>query len=226
MTGSGQVGWAGGRLSWLPASAWLLTVLVVYALWWVGGSGPWSPFEDQHYVWMNVLAPVVAGSIAAYGILPRVDWVDQQAVTRPQWRDTVALALLLVAFSVVPLLARWLLSLGDAYLFFAPEGTQSSVQFLDPNFVAASWRYSLDVATVLAAMCLLVAVVGRRLGPLTGPACLLALLYMQGYRLAPAWFPRVDDPSDWRPAALVAALVVGGLAAFRLSSSGARPLIR
>lgn len=223
---SGWRGWASGRRVWLTVGAWVVCLALVYMWWWVGTDGPWAPFEDAYYARLWSFGPVIAGSVAIYGILPGLDWVDLQAVTHPHRRDAVAAGVLVAAFALIPPLARWLFGLGNFYANFIPSDRLPDPNALD-DIVPASvfWLVAVEVATVLGATLLLTAAVGRLIGPLTGPVCHLALLTVMGYRLAPAWFPRLDEAQGWLPVVAGVTVMAIGIAAFRLSRSGARTLL-
>lgn len=212
-------GWASGRRPRLVAGMWVLAFALVYLWWWVAGIWPGSPWEDNYGIFLISAAPTLAGAMALYGILPGIDWVDQQAVTHPQRRDTVAAGVIAVVFAGIPPLARWLFDVTTLYLRFVSETR------LPPPDARYFWMWGLETGVVLAATCGMVGLLGRLLGPLMGLACFAALLTIQGYRLAPELIPRVDGPHSALAFAGALLTVAIGLAAFRLSRSGTRPLI-
>ncbi|MEA5053611.1 MAG: hypothetical protein VB093_09240 [Propionicimonas sp.] len=192
---------------------------LVYLRWWLGTAGPWAPPDDEYGPSLRSFAPFVGGLVAIYGVLPAMDWIDLQAVTHPQRRDTLAVGVVLVAFAGVAPLVRWFYEVSDLHRLFIPEVIQ-----LAParDFLVSG----LHTAAVLGASCAMVALLGRRLGPAAGLVCYLGMLTVQGYRLAPGLIPRLGDPQS--VVSVIAALLTAllGLVAFRLSRSGARPLIR
>lgn len=220
-------GWALGRRPRLVAGVWALTLVVVYMWWWMAAGGPWAPFDDQYGIFTVALVPTLAGIIAFYGILPRLDWVDLQAVMRPQRRDTIAAGVLVLAFAGIPPLVRWAFTLNPVFLVFVPAERIPGPEYLDS---AAPfdyfWIFGLGVGAVLGATLMMISLFGRLIGPLAGVVCYAGLVTIQGYRLAPELIPRVDQPHS--PLAIAAAILttIIGLTAFRLSHSGARPLIR
>ncbi|MGC3952909.1 MAG: hypothetical protein QM804_01420 [Propionicimonas sp.] len=216
---SGWRGWASGRRPWLPAVAWVLALVVVCVRWWGVMTGPWSPYDDLYGPSLRGFAPFLGGAVALYGVLPRADWIDLQAVVSPQGRDTVAAAAVVVTFAAIPSLVRWLFTVSDFHTWFAPENVQL-------NSARAFALTGLEVAAVLGATCGMVGLVGRRFGPIAGLVCYAGLITIQGYRLAPALIPRLGDPhSPWSYLGALLTVVLG-LTAFRLSRSGTRPVIR
>ena len=215
----GWRGWASGRQLWLPVLAWVLALVVVYVRWWGIMTGPWSPHDDLYGPSPRGFAPFLGGAVALYGILPRADWIDLQAVARPQRRDAVAAALVVGAFGAIPSLVRWLFTLSDFYTWFKPENIQL-------NSVCAFALTGLEVAVVLGATCGMVGLFGRRFGPMAGLVCYFGLITIKGYRLAPTLIPRLGD--DHSAVSYVGALLttILGLAAFRLTRSGTQPGIR
>ncbi len=213
-------GWASGRRPWLVAALWALAFVLVYLWWWVAGIWPGSPWEDTYGIFMISAAPTLAGAMALFGILPGVDWVDQQAVAHPQRRDTVAAGVIAVTFGAIPPLARWLFDVTTLYLRFVSETR------LPPPDARYFWMWGLETSVVLAVTCGMVGLLGRLLGPLMGLACFAALLTIQGYRVAPELIPRVGE--QYSLVSYVGALltITLGLGAFRLSRSGTRPLMR
>lgn len=216
---AGWRGWASGRRLWLPAVLWPIAVVVVYTRWWLGTAGPWAPPDDPYGPSLRSLAPFLGGTLALYGVLPGVDWVDLQAVTHPQRRDTIAVGVVIAAFAGIAPLVRHLYDLSDIQTLFIPEVIEAA-PFRD--FLVSG----LHTAAVLGATCAAVGIFGRVFGPIAGLACYLGMLTIQGYRLAPALIPRLPDPHP--PLAIAGALltVVVGLACFRLTRSGTRPLIK
>lgn len=211
-------GWASGRQLWLPVVAWVLALMVVYVRWWGIMTGPWSPYDDLYGPSPRGFVPFLGGAVALYGILPRADWIDLQAVARPQRRDTIVAALVVGAFGAIPPLVRWLITLSNFYTWFKPENIQL-------NSVSAFALTGLEVAAVLGATCGMVGLVGRRFGPIAGLVCYAGLITIQGYRLAPVLIPRLGDPhSSWSYLGVLLTVVLG-LTAFRLSRSGTRPVI-
>ena len=87
------------------------------------------------------------------------------------------------------------------------------------------WHFGLGVGITLGATVLLVGVAGRLLGPLTGILCYSVLLTIQARRLAPGLIPRLDEAETALSVTLALLTVAIGLLVFRLSRSGARPLI-
>lgn len=220
---TGWRGWASGRRLWLTGGLWLLALLSTYAWWWMRADWPWTPFDDKYSTVIAGIVPTLSGAIALYGILPGLDWVDLQAVTRPQLRDTAAATLIVVAFAALPPLIRWLLTLDAFYLRFVPENILAEPE--SPQWVAQFWGLGLETGFVIGATCLMTGLLGRLLGPLMGIVCYSGLLTIQGYRLMPLTFPRLGDVRSGLSLVAAALVVVLGLAAFRLSRSGARPLI-
>lgn len=223
---TGWRGWASGRQPWLTVGLWLAAVGSVYLWWWGRADWPWVPWGDPYSINAVGAIPALAGAMAIYGVLPGADWIDLQAVTRPQLRDTITTGLLVVAFAAIPPLARWLFTLGDLYLTFLPEDRVFSWQvgadvLPFPHF----WAFGLGVGTALGATLLLVGVFGRLLGPLTGILCYSALLTIQSWRFAPTLIPRVYEPHTALSLSAGLLTVVLGLVGFRLSRSGTRPLI-
>lgn len=220
-------GWASGRRLWLAGGLWVLTFLSVYLWWWQGAQWPWAPFEDQYGIYVVGTAPAVGGAMAIYGLLPGVDWIDLQAVTHPQRRDVIAAGLLVIGFAAIPPLVRWLFTLSTWYLRFVPEPFQPANP-ASPDAPAPFhffWDYGFGVATSLGATLALTGAIGRLLGPLTGILCYAGLLTIQSRRLAPGLIPRLDAPQTALSLTGGLLTVALGLAAFRLSRSGARPLI-
>jgi hypothetical protein len=224
---AGWRGWAKGRSLWLPFSAWVAALVAVYTRWWVSSDGPWAPFEDPHYISALQFVPILAGLVAFYGILPRMDWIDAQAITGPYRRDVTAAVMLIAAFAAISPLMRVLFDLNSFYTNFVPE----NFRVADPTRLDEDLPFfwfvesGIVVAAVLGCTCLMVSLIGRTLGPISGLLCYAAILVIQGYRLAPALFPRIDQLTLPITAYATAALtIVLGLAAFRLSKSGTAPL--
>lgn len=216
---TGWRGWASGRRPWLVGVLWLLALLGVYLWWWVAGIWPWSPWEDEYGIFVISAVPTLAGAIALYGVLPGMDWIDLQAVTHPHGRDTLAAGVIVVAFAGIPPLVSWLFEATDLYLRFVSETR------LPPPPTGWFWIWGLEVGAVLGASCAMVGLLGRLLGPLTALMSLSALLTIQGERLAPDLIPRVNEPHSALSLGGAALTVALGLAAFRVSRSGVRPLI-
>jgi len=222
-------GWAKGRILWLPAAGWLAALGVVYTQWWQGLDGSWAPHDDSYFVTVMEIAPVLAGLIGIWGILPRMDWVDAQATTHPQRRDTIAATILAAAFALIPPLTRWLFTLNAAYTAFIPPDytIADPAQLADALPTAVVWQLVPHIAGVLGLAILLTSILGRTFGPIAGLAGYIGILFIQGYRLAPALLPRMFDrtaPDAWvTPATgtiLPSAILIAALAAFRLTHSG------
>ncbi|MCW5952315.1 MAG: hypothetical protein KIT69_08665 [Propionibacteriaceae bacterium] len=220
-------GWASGRQLRLTGGLWALAFVGVYVWWWRAVDWPWASFGDSYSINVVGVVPALAGAMAIYGVLPGADWIDLQAVTHPQRRDTIAAGLLVVAFSAIPPLVRWLFTLSDFYLNFVSEGALAGWMATPDAPVPFHyfWDFGLGVGITLGATLLLVGVVGRPLGPLTGVLCYSGLLTLQSWRLAPGLIPRLDEPRTALSLTTGLLTVVIGLTVFRLSRSGARPLI-
>lgn len=210
--------WAAGRRLGLTLTLWVAALLVVYFRGWPGMIGPWAPENDQYAASLWTFVPFATGAMALWGILPRTDWIDLQAVTHPHRRDTIAATVVIAAFAGTQALVGWLYNLDDRFTWFVPEAL---VVFPVEIYLLGA----LQTAALLGAVCGMVGLLGRTLGPIGGFACYVGLLTIQGYRLAPALIPRLGDERS--PASFAGALltVVLGLTAFRLSRSGTRPVI-
>lgn len=223
----GWRGWASGRRPWQVGALWVAAFVTVYVWWWRAADWPWAPFSDSYSINVVGVVPALAGAMAIYGVLPGADWIDLQAVTHPQRRDTVAAGLLVVAFSAIPPLVRWLFTLGDFYLNFVSEdalwGWEASPVELVPFHYF--WDFGFGVGMTLGATLLLVGAFGRLFGPLTGILCYSLLLTVQSWRLAPSLFPRGDEPQTALSLTTGLLTMLLGLTVFRLSRSGTRPLI-
>lgn len=223
---TGWRGWVYGRRLWLPAVLWVLAVAVVYVWWWVRADWPWTPDDDRYSTVIVGIIPALTGALALYGVLPGQDWVDLQAVTHPQRRDTLAAGLIIVAFAALPPLVRWLFTLNTFYLRFVPGDILSDPLALEgvaPLYLF--WGLAFETGIVIGATCLVTGVVGRLLGPLMGIVCYSSLLTIQGYRMMPFAFPRLGDDRSELSLVTGTLVVAIGLMAFRVSRSGARPLI-
>lgn len=210
--------WASGRRLGLSLALWIAALLIVYFRGWPGMLGPWAPENDQYAASLWTFVPFVAGAMALWGILPRADWIDLQAVTHPHRRDAIAAAVVMAAFAGIQALTGWLYNLDDRFSWFMPEAL---VVFPVEIYLLGA----LQTATLLGATCGMIGLFGRTLGPIAGFACYAGLLIIQGYRLAPWLIPRLADertPASYLGAVLTVAL---GLTAFRVRHSGARPLI-
>lgn len=211
--------WASGRPLWLPLALWALTLLIVYPLGWSGMTSPLAPSDDGQAIAVWSFVPFFSGALALYGIVPRADWIDLQAVTHPHRRDTVAAAVLITAFAGVAPLVGWLWTWYRPHSWFMPDALD-----LFPFEIFALG--GLQTAAVLGATCAMVGLLGRTLGPIAGFACYLGLLTIQGYRLSPALIPRLPDEHPPLSFAGAALTVTIGLAAFRLTRSGTQPVTR
>lgn len=204
--------WFTGRRLWLALASWVAAVVVSYFFWWVGTDGPWAPFDDPYYARLLSLAPALLGALGFYGVLPGLLWLDRQSPRRVQLRNTMAIILLVLAFSAIPPLLRWLFTLSDAYTIFIPKdrlaegGSQDSLAE-----ITYFWHASLEIMLVLGCTCLSIAVFGRLLGPLSGPAWYAILLVLQGQRMAPRWILRADEIHSWHSAALSITVVILGV---------------
>ncbi|MGC3952910.1 MAG: hypothetical protein QM804_01425 [Propionicimonas sp.] len=208
--------WASGRRLGLSLALWLAALLIVYFRGWPGMLGPWAPSNDEYAASLWTFVPFATGAMALWGILPRADWIDLQAVTHPHRRDTMAAAVVIAAFAGIQALVGWLYNLDDRLTWFIPEAL---IVFPVEIYLLGA----LQTAALLGASCGMVGLLGRTLGPIAGFACYLGLLLIQGYRLAPALIPRLgDDHSPWSYTG-AALTVVLGLAAFRLTRSGTQP---
>jgi hypothetical protein len=225
---AGWTAWARGRVLWLPVAAWLVALVLVYTQWWQYMGVP-SPHADEYLITLLEIAPVMAGLVAIYGILPRMDWIDAQAVTHPQRRDLTAAAVLVGAFALIPPLVRWLFSLHPFYtVFVLPESSAADPANLGRALpYSIIWPYVVFIAGVLGFALLATGFLGRTCGPILGLLGYFAVLCVQGYRLAPALIPRVLDRTETGEFVMpptgaivpIATLIVG-LAVFRLSESG------
>lgn len=224
---TGWRGWASGRQLWLAVGLWVAAAGSVYLWWWGVADWPWAPWGDSYSINAVGAVPALAGAMAIYGVLPGADWIDLQAVTRPQLRDTIAAGLLVVAFAAIPPLTRWLFTLGDFYLTFLPKDRLFSWGASPDELVPSHyfWYFGFGVGMTLGATLLLVGTFGRLFGPLTGILCYSLLLTVQSWRLAPSLFPRGDEPQTTLSLTTGLLTVVVGLIVFRLSRSGTRPLI-
>ena len=228
---SGWMGWAKGRMLWLPAVAWAAALIIVYTQWWQWLDGPWAPHDDSYYVTLLEVGPVLAGLVSIWGILPRMDWIDAQAVTHPQRRDLVAMVALIGAFALISPLARWLFALSPFYTTFVPPAftVADPAQLDDALPYGVIWQYVPHIAGVLGLAVLLTGILGRVFGPILGFLGYVGVLFIQGHRLAPMLIPRMLNrtaPDVWvtptTGAIIPVAVIAIGLTIFRLSNSGTR----
>lgn len=210
--------WASGRRLGLSLTLWAAALLIVYFRGWPGMLGPWAPENDEYAASLWTFVPFATGAMALWGILPRADWIDLQAVTHPHRRDAIAAAVVIAAFAGIQALTGWLYNLDDRFSWFMPEAL---VVFPVEIYLLGA----LQTAALLAATCGMVGLLGRTLGPIAGFACYLGLLIIQGYRLAPALIPRLGDDHSPLSYAGAALTVILGLAAFRFTRSGAQPMV-
>jgi hypothetical protein len=183
--------WAKGRSLWLPAVAWIAAILFVYTLWCYKVFGFWAPYYDDYGISALEIAPIVAGLIAIYGILPRMDWIDAQAISHPQRHDSIAAVTLVCSFALIPPLARWLFSLSDFYVNFIPVKYrypgQDWLQAIPYNVI---WVYAAFIVGVLGLGILMAGLAGRTVGPILGLLSYAAILYISGISACPRAHPK------------------------------------
>ena len=219
------VGWRSGRALWLPVAAFVVGTLVLYPFLYVAFTGPWAPYDANRWVMLLEVVPIAGGIAGLYGIVPRLAWVERQSPRAIRARDAAASAVVIAAFSALPIFVRWLWGLSDFHAVFLPPerrlwlvGEEVSVTAPIRWFAA----FGLNIAAGPALACLTTRIIGPLLGPASAALWFVGLLVAQGYGRWPIG-TRADQvaPTFTAPdAALALALIAAGALAssFRRSA--------
>ena len=219
------VGWRSGRALWLPVAAFVVGTLVLYPFLYVAFTGPWAPYDANRWVMLLEVVPIAGGIAGLYGIVPRLAWVERQSPRAIRARDAAASAVVIAAFSALPIFVRWLWGLSAFHAVFLPPerrlwlvGEELAVTAPFGWFAA----FGLNIAAVLALACLTTRIIGPLLGPASAALWFVGLLVAQGYGRWPIG-TRADQvaPTFTAPdAALALALIAAGALAssFRRSA--------
>lgn len=221
--------WSWGRQPWISLAAAATVLALLYLWWWVPFDGPWAPAENPRYVQMYELLPILGGTVAFYGIQPRLDWIDLQSPRPLSSFDTAAAAAVIITFAALPMLTISLWHLGWPPSAFLPEGAGLTTQGELPSY-SFFGAFACNIVIILALAALTVSLVGRAIGPLSAIVWFLVLLVLQGHlrwqQLASITLSEQLPTLDTFKI-ISAVVVLGiGLAAYHKTAAGTRSLIR
>lgn len=222
-------GWSGGRNLRLSAMALAVAFVVLYGYWWHSIEGPWAPIGQPRYVQLAELVPIVAGIVAFYGVLPRVDWIDCQSPRCLRAYDTLGAVTVLFGCAMLPVAVRWLWARSTFYTLFLGEFSRLN----NPEELSEVAPYSVfigyggNILLMLSLTCLSIAILGRTLGPIGGIIAFIAFITAQGYGVVTLFPGRGASHLTLTAtdAAVLGLVVPLCLAAYYATAAGTRPAI-